>query len=486
VNRPESLTAPAAFPDVSTVVSHRNGAEVRTAMQWRASSNGHVLFSDSISEPCDGALTSCWLSTPSALPLPGAAGTNVLVAFQPSEFSDRPLILRMHRRDGPALWQRKLAASGLIGAADVLGTGRADLVVVVGHIASTLQNPVGSPGRLAFLDENSGETILERPLPNDIQTVNLAPSLTAGGRTASVVFITDDYRPPRRNDFVTALTGPTLRPLWTSDLGDFPANLTCCGFGTSIQHPSGTGVAYVPVDDPAGDLTGDGVPELLMTHGHDGPLILDGATGRQLLYLGGGPTEDFFVVRAARPGRSGLIAFTGEQYPSDLGFGLWMYDGAGQLVWHTDKLGGSFDIGDVTGDGTDDIATVEFTQFGPHSSRVITSSSTAPPAGHWPSPPYPASRSKTSSSSNSARSPSKGTPLCSPRTAPSAPPSKRTTCAPAHECGRRPTWNHCRAEHTRLRAAAAHLLQRREPPAATTGFDRDRQRQRLDPLDTRT
>ncbi len=91
--------------------------------------------------------------------------------------------------------------------------------------------------------------------------------------------------------------------------------------------------------------------------------MLDGATGAILLDVGGGPTEDFFIVRTARPGQLGLVAFTGEQYPSDLGYGLWVYDGTGHLVWHTDKLGYSINVGDITGDGSDAIATVVFDQF---------------------------------------------------------------------------------------------------------------------------
>jgi hypothetical protein len=344
------------------MVSKRHGSSVRTTLQWRAGTDGRILFSDSINEPCVGALASCTLDTPSALALPAATGTDVLVQFQPGAASDEPLMLQMHRRDGQQLWAQSFVNASLIGAADLLGTGRPDVVVVTGPTQPS-PSTAGTPGDLMVLNEATGETLLERPLPLDIQTVSLAPSLKAGSATASVVLVTDDYGPPRGDDVVTALTGPSLQQLWATDLGGFPPDLSCCGFGSSSQDPSTSSAVYVAAQDPTRDLTGDGIPEVLMSYGHGALLMLDGATGAILLDVGGGPTEDFFVVRTARPGQLGLVAFTGEQYPSDLGYGLWVYDGTGHLVWHTDKLGGSIDVGEITGDGSDAIATVEFHQF---------------------------------------------------------------------------------------------------------------------------
>lgn len=361
-NTGNAVTAPEAFPDVSTMVSSRHGSSARTTLQWRASTDGRILFSDSITEPCVGALASCTLAMPSALALPAATGTDVLVQFQPGAASDEQLVLRMHRRDGRQLWAQSFVNASLIGAADLLGTGRPDVVVVTGPTQPSPSGP-GAPGDLMLLNEVTGETLLDRPLPPDVQTVSLAPSLKAGSATASVVLVTDDYGPPRRDDIVTALDGPSLDQVWATDLGGFPPDLGCCGFGSSSQDPSGSSAVYVAAQDPARDLTGDGIPELLMSYGHGALLMLDGATGAILLDVGGGPTEEFFIVRTARPGQLGLVAFTGEQYPSDLGYGLWVYDGTGHLVWHTDKLGGSIDVGDISGDGSDAIATVEFDQF---------------------------------------------------------------------------------------------------------------------------
>jgi len=124
-----------------------------------------------------------------------------------------PLVLRVDRAPGNLPGPRSLANSSLVGVADVLGTGKADLVVQTGD-------------ELQVLDADTGVTILSVGLPAQTVVLGLAPAAGAGAgaRAAGVVLLSPDVGPLRSDDRVTVLAGPVLAPVWTRDVPETQQN----------------------------------------------------------------------------------------------------------------------------------------------------------------------------------------------------------------------------------------------------------------------
>jgi hypothetical protein len=116
-----------------------------------------------------------------------------------------PLVPGPRGRGGAVLGQPSPAQSSLIGAADVLGTGRADLVLETGD-------------EIQVLDADSGVTVFSLGLPARTVVLGLAPLAGAGAPRAGVVLLTPDIGPLGSDDRVTVLAGPVLAPIWTRNV----------------------------------------------------------------------------------------------------------------------------------------------------------------------------------------------------------------------------------------------------------------------------